>query len=137
MPLNAANTRVFHRTLYAGQLQTITLLKRNDDQQEGTVTSYLLFDCRRSSISKTGEPIQAGMTSEHRTTWQIPRIELDRQGITHIMPADRFVDMDSPDGFLRYWQPESTTEIRDKLFQNQVFVDCLRIDPDPNMAVSK
>lgn len=124
MPLNALNTRTFHRFVFAGILETIVILKRDDDQKEGTVRSAKVFDCRRSLIVKTGEPIQEDMTSDHRTTWHIPRIELDRAGVDHLNPADRIVDKEG-----RYWQPESTTVITEKMFSNHVDLDCLRVDP--------
>ncbi len=127
MPLNRNNTRVFQRTLYAGQMLTVQLLKRNDDQQEGTVTAFTVFDCRHGPMYRTGEPIQGDEGSDHRTTWHIPVIELRRVGVAYLNPADRIVDTE--DGFKRYWQPESTTIIQLKLWGNFVDVDCLRIDP--------
>ena len=126
MPLNKHNQRVFHRTLFAGILESVTLLKRGDDQQQGTVRSILLFQCRWGLITRTGETIQGGMLSDHRRTLHIPRVELDRcnVGVQYINPADRFIDEQG-----RHWQPESTTEIREKLFEVHVCVDCLRVDP--------
>jgi len=108
-------------------LESITLLKRSDDQQEGTVTSYKLFQCRRGRITKTGEPISHDMTSDHRASWHIPRVELDRVGVNYINAADRIVDYRG-----RYWQPESTTPIEIKIFENQLTIPCLRIDPPNN-----
>ena len=122
MPLRHGNTRTFHRTLFGGFLETITLLKRKDDQQQGTVTSYTLFQCRRGLIIKTGEPLAGDMSSDHRTVWHLPRIELDRIGVPYISAADRIVDSQG-----RVWQPESTTQIEDKLFENQLAIQCLRI----------
>lgn len=108
--------------------ETVTLLKRGDDQQAGTVTNYLLFDCRRSLITLTQEPLQGDMMANHRTIWHIPRIELDRVGVAHLHPIDRIVDQQN-----RYWQPESTTEVADKLFENHIDLQCLRVDPpSPN-----
>lgn len=124
MPLNVRNTRTFHRCLYAGILESVTLLKRNDNQQQGTVTSYALFQCRRSMIFKMGETLQGDMNSDHRATWHVPRIELDRIGISYLNPLDRIVDNKG-----RYWQPESNMLITIKLFENHVCVDCLRVDP--------
>lgn len=127
MPLNAANQRYFHRTLFAGILETVTLLKRGDDQQEGTVTAIQLFECRRGQITKTGEPLAGDETADHRTTWHIPRSEMDRVGVAYLNSLDRIVD-----GKNRYWQPESTTPITVKLFEVHVDVDCLRTDPPAN-----
>ena len=45
MPLNHRTTRVFYKWLYRTEMITITLLKRNDDQQQGTVAAYKLFNC--------------------------------------------------------------------------------------------
>ena len=124
MPLRKNNTGTFHRTLYGGQLEKITLLKRGDDQRQGTVTSLVIYQCRRSRIHKTSEPIQADMTASHRTTWHIPRVELTRVGVNYLNSLDRIVD-----GENRYWQPEATTMISVNLFENHYDVDCVRVDP--------
>lgn len=124
MLLNQQSTRVFHRTLFGGMLETIELLKRGDDQKQGTVVSYIAHQCRRSLIVKTGEPIQGDMLSNHRATWHIPKIELERLGIATINPADRLVDSKK-----RYWQPEANMTTVVKLFENQFAIDCVRIDP--------
>lgn len=126
MPLNARNQRTFHRTLFAGILESVTLLKRDDNQRQGTVRSIRLHQCRKSLQTKTGETIQADISSDHRTIWHLPRVELDRVGVAYLNPADRIVD-DSG----KYWQPESTTEITVKLFEVHVDLVCLRIDPPP------
>lgn len=112
-------------------IKSVTLLKSGIDQQQGTVTSYLLFDVRRSRMIKNGEPIQNDMTANHSTTFHIPRYELDRIGINDINAADRIVETSdfSPLNETRYWQPESTTSITVKLLENEVHVDCLRVDP--------
>jgi hypothetical protein len=110
--------------LYAGQTESVTLLKRNDDQQEGTVRAITLFDCRRSMITKTGQAINQDTTSEMRTIWHIPSLELERNGVNWINPLDQIRDNQN-----RYWEPESTTEIIVRLFSTQVDVQCLRIDP--------
>lgn len=127
MPLNRHNVRTFHRTLYAGILETVTLLKRNDDQGQGTVTKYQVFQVRRSLITRVGEPIQGDIDTDVRTTFHLPRIELDRIGVGHINAADRIIDFDN-----RYWQPESADAIIVKLFEQHVCVDCVRIDPPGN-----
>ena len=124
MPLRANLCRGFHRTLFGGVLETVTLLKRDDNQRQGTVTSYLVFQCRKSLIVKTGETLQGDMTSDHRTTWHLPKSELDRVGINHLNPLDRIVDSDGD-----YWQPESTTQITEKLWKQQITIDCLKVDP--------
>lgn len=123
MPLNKRNTRVFHRTLFATELESVTLLKRDDDQREGVVTSYTLFQVRWSSIRKTGQQIQADETSDHRRQLHIPRVELERIGVHYINSLDRFVDEQN-----RTWEPESTTEIAIRLWENHVDVYCKRLN---------
>jgi hypothetical protein len=122
VPLNKNNTRTFHRTLYAGQLETVTLLKRDDDQRQGVVRSVKLFECRWSAIAKTGETYDGDMVSDHRRQLHIPRIIMDRAGVNYINPADRFVDKEG-----RTWCPESTEVIDIKLFENHICVMCQRL----------
>lgn len=124
MSMNKSNTRTFHRRLFAGMLETIRLIKREDDQREGVTRSYTLFQCRRSLMTKTGEPIRGEMTSDHRCRWHIPRTELDRVGIGYLNHLDTIVD-----GNGRFWQTESTTEIDVKMFSNHVDLACVRVDP--------
>lgn len=123
MPLNQRNTATLHRTLYGGILEKITLLVRNDDQQEGVVTSYTLYQCRKSPITHTGEPIQADMASGDRVTWYIPACELRRVGIPHVNAVTRIVD-----GQGRVWQPESPNIISVELFENFLKVECVRLN---------
>jgi len=132
MPLRPELCRTFHRTLYAGWNQTVTLLKRGDDQQQGTVTAYTLRNCRWSRIISTGEQIQQDMTSDHRRLFHIPRIELDRNGINYINSADIFVDKTN-----RYWQKEATTDQTVKLGEQHLCVQCLRVDPLNNVQIVK
>lgn len=124
MPLNAKNQRTFHRRLYSGILQSVLLLKRNNDQQEGTVTSYRLFQVRWSMLHKSGQPIQGDMSVGSNRSAHIPRCELDRVGVWYINALDRLVDKQG-----RYWQPESDSEITVKLFEDHICVDCKRVDP--------
>ena len=123
MPLNKRNTTVFHRTLYAGELVTVTLLKRNDDQDEGTVTPYLIFQSRRSIILKQGEPYQGDMSSDHDCVWHLPRVELDRVGVNYLSAADGIVDEKG-----RVWQNEADIGFEVKLFENHVCMACKRAD---------
>ena len=127
MPLSQQNQRTFHRHLYSEQIKAagkVTLLKRGDDQREGIITKYCLFEAWWSSIHKTGEAIQGDMSSDHRRTIHLARIELDRIGVQYINTLDTFIDREG-----RWWRPESNTRIDVKLFEDQVRVDCLRIDP--------
>ncbi len=128
MPLSRRNQRTFHRTLYAGWDQKLTLLKRGDDQDQGEVVAHTLFHCRRKQITKTGQTIQGEESSDHFTTWVVPRIELDRVGVAYLNNLDRFVD--PIEGGT--WQPESTTSILIKLGGNYINVDCQRVDPPPS-----
>ena len=129
MPLNSRNTRTFHRALAGDIDYKVTLLKRGDDQRQGTVRALVLFQCRRSRIGKTGETLQGDMVSSHVVTWHIPVVELNRVGVAYLNALDRIIDEQG-----RYWQPEGTTNIDVKLFENHIDVFCLRVDP-PNLAL--
>lgn len=133
MPLNRANTRVFHRATFAGQLETIRLLKRKDDQKQGIVTSFLLFNCRRSLITKSAETLQGDMVADHACVWHIPLIELERCGIQYLNSLDRIIQLDWPEAG-RVWQPEATTVITVKMFGNELDLACLRVDPPTDMT---
>jgi hypothetical protein len=125
VPLNRNNTRTFHRALYAGlgMLQAVTLLKRDDNQRQGTVTEYKLFQCRWTRITRLGQTIEGDIQSDNRRTLHIPRIEMDRIGISYFNPLDRFVDEKG-----RTWQPESPSTITIQLFENWTKIDCTRVD---------
>ena len=124
MPLKRWNSRTFHRRLKAGQLETVVLLKREDDQREGIVVSLVLYQCWWSMIFKSGEPLLGDMSSAHTRLLHLPRCELDRVGVAYVNAIDRFVDEQG-----RYWQPESTTQLVVKQFEQQMDVACLRVDP--------
>ncbi len=127
--ISPATTRDFHLRLYAGMLQSVTILKRDNDQLEGTVRAATVNNCRQSMVFKDGEPIRGDMTSNHRCVWHLWKIDLDAAGVNFINAADRIVNLNAPFGVPGYWQPESTTEIIVKLFGNHICVSCLRIDP--------
>lgn len=135
MPLNQRNTRTFHRVLYGGQLKTVTLLKRGEDQLQGNVTALTVFQARRSSIEKTGENIQGDETSLRTCFWHLPRTELDRVGVAWISNADRIVEAPDPPspsplaGRQRYWMPQADTKIEVRLFENMVKVECVSVNP--------
>ena len=120
--INKNNSKTFQRHLYGAILETITLLKRRDDQNEGTVTSYKLFECRHSKIHKNSQAILGDMSAGDRVMWHIPQIQLDRFGITHINVLDRIVDKSG-----RTWEPEASTEIRYQLLENHVCISCKRL----------
>jgi len=128
MPLRRSTTRTFHRTLYAGMLESVRLLKRGDNQQQGTVTPYVLYQCRRSAISKTGQTLDGAQNVGNRTVWHIPRTELERVGINYLNPLDRIEQLDEPErGYI--WQPEAPETIDVKLFANHVCVACKLVKP--------
>lgn len=131
MPMRPENQRTFHRCLFAGWNETVTLRKRNDDMDAFIITDYVLYDVLPGMVTKTGEPIAGQMTSNHRRTFHVPRIELDRVGVHYISPLDQFVDKEG-----RYWQPESTTQISIWLGQQHVDVDCLLTDPPVNNSTT-
>lgn len=122
MPLSDKNVRTFHRTLYAGQLQSVTLHKRHDDMAQGTITVFKLFQCRWSRIFKMGETLAGDMLTAHRRQLHIPRIEMDRVGVHYINPTDKFIDKQG-----REWQPESPQQIVIQLFEQHVCCDCLMV----------
>ena len=121
MPLNRTNVRTFHRHLFAGQLEKVVVKKRDDNQQQGTVTSHILYSCRWSLITRTGETLAGDMLSDHQRTLHVPRMEMKRIGVDHFNPADRFIDIQG-----RVWQPESTTTMTGKLWEQHIDVDCVR-----------
>lgn len=127
MPMTRANSVDFHLRLYAGELQDVVLLKRGDDQKEGTVTAFQLFSCWRDNISKTGQPIQGDMAASHSTRWLIPSSELVRVGVNYLNVLDRIVDQ-----YNMYWQPESGQDLTLSQFENYYWVACIRVDPSPN-----
>lgn len=127
MPLRRNNTRRFTRKTYAGITEKVRIHKRNDDQQQGTVTTYILFRVRRSQIEKTGETIQGDMVSDHTTVWHIPRTELERVGINYLNPLDRIEQLVGREAG-SWWQPEATTIIDVKMFGNEICLACLRVD---------
>lgn len=126
MPMRRVLCRQFHRRLFGGQMQKIQLLKRGDDQAEGTVVSLILFQCRHSLIVKTGEPLAGDMASGSRTVWHIPRTELDRVGVAYLNAGDRIREIDGPNSG-RVWMPESTDEITVKLFATHLDVMCTEL----------
>lgn len=123
MPLNPKNTRRFHRRLYAGQLETVTLIKRNPDQQAGTTKSYKLFNCRHSYYYRIGEPHVEDLDTGNNCVWHIPREELDRVGVAYINQLDVIVDKRG-----RHWQPEANTAgMTMKLWENHIDMACKQV----------
>lgn len=130
MPLNRRNTQVYHRRLYAGQLETVTIYKRGDDLKEGTVTAYQIFQARRGNIHKGGQPIQGDLAVIHTVQWLLPCVELRRVGINYSNVIDRIVDK-----FNMWWQPESPQDITLAIFDNYYIINCVRIDPPNNQVL--
>lgn len=129
MTIRRNTSRTFHRRLYAGQMEKLKILKRNDDQQQGTVVALVMYQCRRSDVMKTGEPLQNDMSADHRTVWHIPRIEMDRLGINYFNAADRFVQLKEGREKGWTWMLESDTIIDVKAFGEQLDLACKRTDP--------
>ncbi len=121
MPLNKRNTHVFHRFLYAGQLSTLTLRKRGDNQQQGTIRDIVLHECRWGKHNKTGNTLDGDMNVGHWRMLHIPRIELDRVGVQYLNPTDEFIDQEG-----RHWNTEGDNTIDVKLFENHVCVELKR-----------
>lgn len=127
--VTAATQKYFYRNLYAGWYQNIKLLKRGNDQQEGIVTTYVLFQCLGEGVFHTGEAIQKSMAHADRRRWIIPASELKRVGVDHrsINALDRIVDSNN-----RYWTPQSYETINIALGADYVHIDCVRVDPPNN-----
>lgn len=123
MPLNPSNTRNFYRRLYAGEMETVTLHKRGDNQQQGTVVSHLIFNARRGDIAHHGETIRGSMQSSDQTYWVIPTEELNRVGVNYLSPLDV---IEQENG--QRWQPEGTTTIMEKTFSNYYYLACRRLN---------
>jgi hypothetical protein len=123
MGIRANNTNGFFRRLYAGETEKVCLMKREPDQRAGVFRTVTLYGVRWDEISKTGEPLQISMTSSHRRALHIPREAMKFAHVEFISALDRFRDKEG-----RLWQPESTTPIMEKLFENMIVVYCLRCD---------
>ena len=128
MPLNSKNTHVFHRTLFAGELECVRLLKRGDDQAQGTVVSHQLYQCHWAWVHRTGETILNETTSRETRRLFVPRVEINRVGVNYISAADRFIDKQG-----RTWQPESDTIINHGIWENQLVIDCKRTNDNDRM----
>lgn len=130
MPLRRWNTHVYHRRLYAGQLERIILLKRNDDQAEGTVTQHIIYQSRRGNIEKSGEAINLDVPAFEVVSWHIPCTELRRVGVNYLNVLDRIVDQ-----FNMWWQPESGDNIELAIFDNYYNISTRRVDPFPTFVL--
>ncbi len=125
MGLGKTDFRSFTPKLYAGVgcLETVTLLRRGDNQNAGQVTTFLLFNVRMGRIFQTGQEIDGTLSSDNTRTLHIPRIELERAGAGPIRALDRFIDKEG-----RTWQPESPQTILAKLTEEHVDVPCRRVN---------
>lgn len=123
--LRRKNSRNAHRWVTGGRQESVQLLKRDDDQRQGTVTRHVLFQCRwKARMSKTGELIYKDVLVQNDRVLYVPIVELNRVGVAYINPADRFIDIQG-----RYWQPESDTKIEIKLLETHLEINCVRINP--------
>lgn len=128
MPLNARNSKNFHRCLRAGtNLQSIKYYKRGENQQQGTVTVYTLYACwREETVSRAGETlINSVVQVEIRGTWMIPKAELDRVGINFVNVTDKIHDTKED----KWWTPYSNDRITEMLMGNYAALDCHRTEP--------
>jgi hypothetical protein len=107
-------------------LETIRFHKRDDDLRQGVVTTYVLYECRKGAVSKTGEPIAGSMAGVMRVTWHIPRSELERVGINYINAIDEIEELEGRFKG-RKWNPESDTMIDIKLFENHIDLECKQL----------
>lgn len=128
MPIDRYNQRDMMSHLYngTGMLQKIRLLKRGPDQQQGTVTAYILYGCRRSVITRKGQTLDGKLSSQSRTTWHIPQQELDRVGIDYLTALDRIQDIEYGTGT---WQPEATDQVSEKLLRTHIDIHCIGLTP--------
>lgn len=120
--LNDQHLRTFHRKLYGGFNETVTLYKRGDNQQAGTVTVRKLFECRWSRIFTSKEPLDDDVSASQSRTLHIPVSELEKAGFEYVEAGDKFRDKED-----RYWQVEATVTITTKLKQSHIDVPCLRV----------
>lgn len=125
MPLKPNNTRTFHRCLYAGQLQKVVLFHRDDDQQEKVVRKVILYQARRSQITKNGQPLQEEMLVHHSTDWHFSVAELQRNGIQYMNPLDKWYDP-----VQGHWYQQETDQAQQvKVFGNHLTINAVRVDP--------
>lgn len=133
MLLDRTNVNLIHLTLYGPNiLEPIQILIRGDDQKEGTITKYTIFNARRSGLSKRGQAIFGEMSSDHRCTWHIPRIELQQNGIAYTNVLTQIIDVSN-----RWWEPESGDTILHKVWSEHVCLPCVRIDPPGNVVMNE
>lgn len=127
MPIDKYNQRDLHQHLYngIGMLQRIRLLKRGPDQQQGTVTAYILYNCRRSAITRQGQTLDGKLSSKSRVTWHIPQEQLDRIGVKYLTALDRIEDIEYGTGT---WQPEASDRVVEKLLATHNDVFCIGVD---------
>lgn len=122
MVLNRRTTRFFHRTLYATELESVTLYKRKDDQKGGVIVTHKLYGCRWSRVHKQGQILAGDMSTQENKFLHIPVIALEQVGVPYINAADQFLDEQG-----RLWEPESDSPMRIQLFRNHWCVFCKMI----------
>jgi hypothetical protein len=131
MPLRANNTQNYHRCLYAGRMEPLKILKREDDLRESVITARIVYACWRSRYTRTKEPISHDVTAEHTTDWHIALSELQRVGINFLSSLDKLVQIE-PQNLQELgweWQPESDTNIDASVFGNTLKIRCKRQGP--------
>lgn len=126
MPLNRRNTGDRARVTHAGaDVQELTLYKRGDDQQQGTVRTVRLFTCYRDSITRSGQTLRRRLTVDGKTTWHLSKAELQRNGVNFISATDKFYDPVGGD----WWTPYAEQTITEPVLSGTVDIECKMTDP--------
>lgn len=133
MLIDRTNCTQIHLTLYGPNiLEPVTIYIRGDDQAEGTLTKYTIYNARRAVATKRGQAIFGEMSSDYHTTWHFSRYDLNLNGIKYINVLTMIVDSSN-----RWWQPESPDGITQKVDGGHVCVECVRIDPPANLVINE
>lgn len=120
--LNKQHLRTFHRKLYAGFDESVTMHKRGDNQQAGTIVVKRLFNVRWSRIFTTKEPLDGTVSANQSRTLHIPISELEKAGLTYVEAGDKFQDREG-----RFWGAEATVTLTEKLREEHLDIPCLRL----------
>jgi hypothetical protein len=124
MVIRRDNQQTFHRHMFAGISQPITVWKREDYPNRSVIHQLRIFDCWRSTIRRFGEQYSMGdQVSNHHVTWHIPVIELRKYNVTTFNMLDKIVEDDQT-----FWQPEAPKVIVYDLMSNYFDVECVRVE---------
>lgn len=126
MPLGPSVCRQFWRLYSNNQdlpLVTITYRKRGLNQSQGTTTDYTLYNCREKKNYRSGQTIEADMTSNNHTVWQIPQESLDNAGVPGVPNIlDQIIESNG-----NIWDVEDPNTITEQLFGVCWNLDCRRL----------